>query len=345
MIYSFKNDYCYGAHERILESLCRINREQINSYGNDLYTEEARAHIRREIGRNSDVFFLSGGTQTNLTVCAAFLRPWQGVISADIGHIAGHEAGAIEAAGHKVLALPSKDGKLTANQIRQCIEGHWKDPARTHEVQPGMVYLSHPTEVGTIYSREELASISGVCRENGVLLYVDGARLGCALTAATNDLSMGDIADLSDAFFIGGTKMGGLFGEALVINNLELSRDFLYMMKQRGGRLCKGWLVGLQFAELFRDGLYYELGRYANSTADRLAQGMKNAGIQFFAPTVTNQLFPILPDAVVEKLAEDYLFISWAKTEGGTAIRLVTSWATPVDIVDRFLADLKEKMR
>lgn len=344
MIYSFKNDYCYGAHERIMEELFRINREQVNSYGNDEYTEAARTYIRREIRRDSDVYFLAGGTQTNLAMIAATLRPWQGVISADIGHIAGHEAGAIEATGHKVLVLPSKDGKLTADQIYRCIKEHWSDPARTHEVQPGMVYLSHPTEVGTLYSKEELTAISHVCRENSIFLYIDGARLGCALTAATNDLELYELAALTDAFFIGGTKMGGLFGEALVINNPAFSQDFLYVMKQRGGRLCKGWLVGLQFAELFRDGLYYELGRSANAAAERLAQGMRSMGIRFFAPTVTNQLFPILPDDVIKRLAEDYLFISWDKVGRETAIRLVTSWATPTEIIDRFLQDLKSQM-
>lgn len=341
-MYSFNNDYSEGACPAILERLAEINLEQVAPYGDDHYCQQARERIRSHLGRDSDVFFLTGGTQTNATVIAACLRPHQGVISSDIGHINTHESGAIEATGHKVLLIPSREGKLAPRQIEEAIVAHWNDPTRTHTVQPGMVYLSHPTEVGTLYTKKELTEIAGLCHRHGLLLYLDGARLGCALTSPQSDVALSDLAQLTDLFYIGGTKMGALFGEALVINNPTLSRDFLYQIKQRGGRLAKGWLLGLQFAELFSGDTYFQLARHANAMAEKLSVGIGVLSYGFLAPCVTNQLFPILPDRLLQPLGEKYVFQIWEKIdETRTAIRLVTSWATREEMVDAFLDDLK----
>ncbi len=338
----FVNDYSEGAHERILARLGDENRVRHDPYGEDAICDEARGYIRSALGADCDIHFLVGGTQTNATVISALLRPHQGVISADIGHIATHESGAIEATGHKVLTLPSVAGKLTASQIEALAAAHRDDPTREHAVQPAMVYLSHPTEVGTIYSKAELEAIAAVCRKFGLLLYIDGARMGCALTAPGNDVTLADLARLTDAFYIGGTKMGALFGEALVLPNAAAAKDFRYIIKQKGGRLAKGWLLGAQFAELFRDGLYERLAAHANKMASQLAAGIEALGLSFLAPGATNQVFPVLPVGAIEALQNEFAFLVWEKADDRhMAVRLVTSWATEEAAVETFLAALR----
>ena len=275
MRYNFMNDYNELAHERILDAIMRANREQDNSYGLDAHCERARELIRARLGgTQGDVHFLVGGTQTNLTIIAASIKPYQGVICAESGHINTHETGAIEATGHKVLALPTSDGKITANQVEACAAAHYADGNAEHIVQPGMVYLSQPTEVGTVYHKSELEAIRRVCDRYGMPLYIDGARLGNSFAAAGADLFLPELARLSSAFSIGGTKMGALFGEALVINDSALKKDFRYHIKQRGGMLAKGRLLGIQFETLFEDGLYDEIGRHAVTQAQRIASGV-----------------------------------------------------------------------
>ncbi|RPF47793.1 L-threonine aldolase [Hydrogenoanaerobacterium saccharovorans] len=337
-MYSFKNDYSEGAHPNIMQALLKSNLEQTVGYGMDSCCEDARRSICEKIGRqDADVHFLVGGTQTNLTVISAALRPYQAVISAETGHICVHETGAIEAAGHKVIAVAAENGKLTPQLIHNTIDVHTDE----HMVQPKMVYLSLPTEVGTIYSKQELEDISVCCKENGLLLYVDGARLASALTAQGCDVTLADLARLCDAFYIGGTKCGALFGEAVVLLNNAMKQDFRYMIKQRGGMLAKGRLLGIQFGELFRDDLYYRIGQHANRMAALIKQACQSEGFTFVTDSVTNQQFPILPDTVLEEMEKNYLFEVWEKrNDGYTAVRFVTSWATCEENVLQFCADL-----
>ncbi|MBD9017543.1 MAG: aminotransferase class V-fold PLP-dependent enzyme, partial [Coprococcus comes] len=260
----FTSDYTEGAHPRIIEKLAETNMEQTVGYGEDPYCEEAREAIKKVCeAPEADVHFLVGGTQTNFTVISSILRPFQGVICADSGHINVHETGAVEATGHKVLALPSKEGKITGQQIKEYYDLHWSDESREHIVQPKMVYISHPTEVGTLYTKNELENISTVCKECGLYLFLDGARMGYGLMAPGTDVTLSDIAKYCDVFYIGGTKVGALFGEAVVITNPCLKQDFRYCIKQRGGMLAKGRLLGVQFLELFKDGLYFEISKHA----------------------------------------------------------------------------------
>lgn len=344
MLY-FNCDYTEGAHPAILEKLSETNLEQTVGYGEDAYCEKARELIRQECSRDDlDVHFLVGGTQTNFTVIRAALRSHQGVLSPVSGHINGHETGAVEATGHKVLPLPcGLEGKLTARQVEQAVKAHWSDEAREHLVQPKMVYISHPTENGSLYSLAELEELSRTCRELGLYLFLDGARLGYGLTARGSDVSMEDLARLCDVFYIGGTKCGALFGEAVVIANPELKTDFRYAIKQNGGMLAKGRLLGLQFVTLFEDGLYYDICRGANELAYRIAGACREAGFSFFAPSPTNQQFPIFPNRLLNRLREKYAVSIWAKVdEENTAIRLCTSWATREEAVDQLIADIQE---
>lgn len=338
-LFSFVNDYSEGAHERILEALLSTNREQATPYGEDAYSDLAREAIRIECKRaDADVHFLFGGTQTNLALISAALRPHQGVVSAATGHINQHESGAIEATGHKVISVPAPDGRLTAEAVLAVLRRHHADITHEHIVQPGMVYISHPSEYGTLYTKGELTALRAVCDEYGIPLYLDGARLGCGLTAAGSDLTLPDIARLVDAFYIGGTKMGAYCGEALVIANAQLKRDFRYIQKQKGAMPAKGRLLGLQFYELFRDGLYYELARYANAQADRLRAGLAASGVPFLIETRANQLFPILERRIVERLSDRFLLCYWEPyDEARDVFRLCTSWATPEEKVEEFL--------
>ena len=343
---SFYNDYSEGAHERILDALIRTNRLQSSGYGEDEYCEEAKTLIRRHLHKKeTEIHFLVGGTQTNTTVISAILKPWQGVIAADTGHIAVHESGAIESTGHKVLTLPHTEGKINAEQIERLVRTHYDSESFEHQVQPGMVYISQPTEYGTIYSKAEMEAISKVCRKFHMPLFVDGARLGAALVCAENDMTIADLEELTDVFYIGGTKNGALFGEAVVISNPELTPFFRYMIKQKGGMLAKGRLLGIQFAELFRDDLYFDLARHAVEQAQRLQKGLEELGFPFMLKSPTNQIFPIFPDELIHKLEDRYAcsYWDWGRTDPQHSItRIVTSWATDPKSVDAFLNDLKE---
>lgn len=338
----FECDYCEGAHERIMQRLCETNMEQTPGYGEDAHCAHARELIKEACrAPEAEVHFLVGGTQANTTVITAVLRPHQGVISAVSGHISAHETGAIEARGHKALALPSADGKITAAQVRACYEEHWNDANHEHLVQPGMVYISHPTENGTVYTKAELEELYSTCRECSLPLFIDGARLGYGLAAEGSGLTLPDIAALCDVFYIGGTKVGALFGEAVVITNPELMRDFRYFIKQGGGMLAKGRLLGVQFEVLFEDGLYFEISRRAVELAQRLRRAFEDAGFPMLFDSPTNQQYPILPDELIEKLGKKYSFSFWQRVdESRSAVRFCTSWATREESVDALIADI-----
>lgn len=323
---SFKNDYSEGAHPRILKTLTETNLEQAEGYGLDRFCLEAATLIRHRIGREDvDVHFLSGGTQTNLIAISSFLRPHEAAIAAQSGHIFVHEAGAIESTGHKVIAVDSREGKITPEQIQPVLDFHTDE----HMVKPRLVYLSNPTELGTVYSRQELEAFRSFCDDRNLLLYVDGARLGSALCVPEADLDLGSMAALTDAFYIGGTKCGALIGEALVIRTPSLKQDFRFFLKQKGALLSKGRLMGIQFLELFRDDLYFELARHANRMAGLLKNALIESGAKFLTDSPTNQIFPILPNPLIEDLKKSFDFYVWSNIdESHSSIRLVTSWAT-----------------
>lgn len=325
-MYSFSNDYSEGAHPKILEALMTTNLTQHTSYSLDTHTAHAIQLIKTEIQRaDVDVHLIVGGTQTNLITIATALRPYQAVISVATGHINVHETGAIEATGHKVLAMNATDGKLTPALVQQALDAHTDE----HMVQPKMVYISNSTEIGTQYTKAELEALRHICNQNDLYLFMDGARMGAALTSPVNDLTLADIAKLVDVFYIGGTKNGALFGEALIICNDALKPDFRFMIKQRGAMLAKGWLLGIQFEELFQNNLFYELAAHANEMAVTLRTALTARGYTFASDSMTNQLFLILPDSLVTRLNESYTFNidkKWDDTH--TVIRLVTSWAT-----------------
>ncbi|WP_438311758.1 threonine aldolase family protein [Sporosarcina sp. FA9] len=339
----FENDYTEGTHEQILKRLIETNDEQTPGYGMDEHCENARAYIRKECdAANADVHFLVGGTQTNTTIIASILRPHQGVISAITGHIEGHETGAIEATGHKVLTLPSDDGKIQASQVKKLYDAHWNDDAHEHMVQPGLVYISNPTENGTTYSKAELEALSRVCRECSLPLMLDGARLGYGLASKGNDLTLVDIAKLCDVFYIGGTKIGALFGEAVVIINDDLKKDFRYMIKQKGGLLAKGRLLGIQFETLFEDGLYYEISKHAVEMSIRIRDAFVENGFSLRYDSTSNQQFPILPDDVIWELNKKYSNSLWEKVDDThSVVRFCTSWATKKEHVEMLVEDIK----
>ncbi len=340
----FESDYLEGALPEIMERLAATNGVQTVGYGEDEYCGSAREKIRALCrAPEADVHFLVGGTQANLTVIAAALRPHQAVIAADTGHIAAHETGAVEAAGHKVITVPSPDGKLTAAQAAAVWDAHWADSTHEHQAQPAMVYISQPTENGTVYSLAELEAIAGVCRERGMLLFVDGARLGAALACEGGDVTLPELARLTDVFYIGGTKLGCLFGEAVVITGDALKKDFRYIIKQRGGMFAKGRLLGLQFDALMSDGLYERTGRREVELAARLDGAFRGLGYKMLYDSPTNQIFPILPDAVLEGLAEKYSFSEWTRVDAShRAVRFCTSWATKSEDVDRLIKDVEK---
>ena len=333
----FTNDYSEGAHPRILEALAATNTEGNFGYSTDPHCDHARQLIRQAIGRpDAAVHFLVGGTQTNTVCICAALRPHQAVIAATTGHVCVHETGAIEASGHKCVATPgTPDGKLTPDAIRAVCDAHPDE----HMVQPKLMYISNTTEVGGVYTGAELAAIRQVCDERGLLLYLDGARLGSALTAG--GASLAELGALCDVFSIGGTKNGALIGEAVCIQNPAIAQDFRYIMKQRGGMLAKGWLLGIQFEQLMQDGLYEELAAHANTLALRLRDGIAALGYGFAFASPSNQQFPILPDKVLEALRDEFHWEEMGKPDADhTTIRLVTSWATRPEAVDAFLAAL-----
>jgi len=338
----FNSDYTEGAHPRILERLLETNMEQTVGYGEDAYCEKAREAIRAVCeAPDADVHFLVGGTQANFTVISSALRTFQGVLCAESGHINVHETGAVEACGHKVLGLPAKEGKITAEQIRQQYDLHWSDESHEHIVQPKMVYISHPTELGTLYTKAELEAIHEVCEQCGLYLFLDGARMGYGLAAPGTDVTLPDIARLCDVFYIGGTKVGALFGEAVVITNPGLKADFRYCIKQKGGMLAKGRLLGVQFLELFRDGLYFEISKHAIQMAMLLKEGLKAKGYEFFMDSVTNQQFVIVTDEKLAQIREKYgVTYQQRYDEKHSVIRLCTSWATKEENVRAFLSEM-----
>lgn len=334
--YLFFNDYSEGAHPKILEALQKTNLDQETGYGLDSISLKAADLIRAKCMADVDVHFVSGGTQANLLMLAMMMRPHESVIAADSGHINVHEAGAIEATGHKINTVPNVDGKLTVSGIEGVVGSHRDE----HMVKPKVVFVSHSTELGTIYLKRELEEISAYCRSNGLYLYLDGARLGSALCSQEADFDLAYIAGLVDAFYIGGTKNGALLGEAIVIVNKDLKREFRYHLKQRGALLAKGRVLGAQFLALFEDDLYFQLATHANAMADKLRDGL--SGFDFLVKSSTNQVFPILPNKVIEEMQKLYGFYLWAKVDKErSAVRLVTSWATKEEMVAEFLKDLR----
>lgn len=335
----FTSDYMEGAHPAILRRLAETNMISSPGYGTDEYTAHARDLIRSACGApEADVFFLTGGTQTNATVIDALLRSYQGVIAADTGHISTHEAGAIELGGHKVLTLPHKDGKITAAGIAGLIDGFWQDGNHEHMVMPGMVYLSQPTEFGTLYSLAELREISGVCRDRKVPLYVDGARLAYALACPENDVRLPDLAELCDVFYIGGTKCGALFGEAVVIPRHGLIPHFFTIVKQHGALLAKGRIAGIQFETLFTDGLYEAIGTNAIKAADRIRSALKEKEYDLPIASPTNQIFISVDDETYARLQQQVELSFWEKLPAGrTVLRIATSWATAAEAVDALI--------
>ena len=339
MIY-FNSDYLEGAHPALMAKLNETNMVQTVGYGEDEYCAAARIKIQNACqAPEADVHFLVGGTQTNTTVIAAVLRPWQGVLCAVSGHINCHEAGAIESTGHKVITLPTTNGKITAQQVQEYVEWHRNDESTEHIVQPGMVYISYPTEGGTLYSKAELTELYDVCRRYGLPLFIDGARLGYGVMADGADLTLPEIAHLCDVFYIGGTKVGALFGEAVVIMNPALKKDFRFIMKQRGGRMAKGRLLGIQFDVLFTDDLYTKISKNAIDTANALKKGLAAKGYRFFMDSPTNQVFVILDNAQLAALEGRAKFGFWEKFDDThTVVRIATSWATRMEKVEQLIA-------
>lgn len=338
----FNCDYSEGAHPRILEKLAQTNLEQAPGYGQDAYCRQAADLIKSLCQTpQAEVHFLAGGTQTNLTVIAACLRPYQTVISADSGHINVHETGAIEATGHRILTVPEQNGKLTAEQIARCCKEHWLDDNPEFAPQPKLVYISFPTEYGTLYSKEELSAIRRVCDENNLFLFADGARLGYGLEAPGNDVTLADLAACCDVFYIGGTKIGALLGEAVVIVNPKLQKDFRYFMKQKGAMLAKGRILGIQFLALFEDGLYFKLSKHADEMAQIIRKACAESGFEFLYDSPTNQQFPIMPNDLIKRLEELYVFSHTKRLDHRrSAIRICTSWATRREDVEQLVADI-----
>ena len=336
---SFENDYSEGLHPALLQRLADTNPEQQPGYGSDRWSVSAREKIRRACqAPDADVFFITGGTQTNAVVIGTMLAPYEGVVAAATGHINVHEAGAIEFTGHKVLTLPQHDGRLWAEELDGLLSAFWQDATHEHMVFPGMVYLSHPTEYGTLYTRAELTAISGVCRRYGIPLFLDGARLGYGLMSPGTDVDLSFLARVCDVFYIGGTKVGALCGEAVVFPRGNATKHFLTMVKQRGAMLAKGRLLGVQFDALFTDDLYFTVSRHAIDMAMKLKAGLKSLGIPFLLDSPTNQQFVILDNRRLEHLRKQVVFSVWEPVdETRTAIRLATSWATTEEAVDRLL--------
>ena len=341
MKYSFKNDYSEGAHPRILDALIKYNLTQQNGYGLDEYSLNAAKFIRDKCAApNASVHFVSGGTQANLTVISAFLRPHESVVSAHTGHIFTNESGAIEATGHKIHGVETADGKLRPQDVQNILDAHQNFP---HQLKQRLVYISNSTEIGTIYSKKELQELYEFCQNKNLILFMDGARLGHALTAETSDMSLADIAKYTDAFYLGGTKNGALIGEAIVINNPALQDEFGFYLKQKGALLAKGRLLGIQFEELMRDNLYFELADHANRQAMKIKEAFEEIGCDFLAETFTNQIFPVLNAKQIDQLSEKYDFYIWKKIDSErSAIRLITSWSTTDETVAGFINEVKE---
>ena len=331
-MYSFNNDYSEIAHPRVLEYLSKYNQDIHGAYGIDDHSQNASRYIKKLIQReDADIHFVSGGTQSNLLVISSFLRPHQAVIAAETAHIVGHESGAIEATGHKVAYIQTDDGKLTPDHINRVLD----ENSQEYTVKPKMVYISNTTELGTLYSKKELKALQEICREKGLLLFMDGARLGSALTSKSNDLELKDIAQLVDVFYIGGTKNGALFGEAIVLLREELKEEFRVLMKQKGAMLAKGFVLGIQFEALFEDNLYFELAEHANMMAEKVADVIREAGYKLYMEPCSNQVFPIFPNTLLEKMEKEFVYQIQAKiNENETAVRFVTSFATKEESIE-----------
>ena len=342
----FDCDYMEGAHPEVMRRLMETNLEQTPGYGNDRYTGNAKKLILEACGldgKTGKVFLLVGGTQTNATVIDGLLARHEGVVAADTAHINVHEAGAIESTGHKVLALPSYDGKVKAADIEKYIKDFYADESHMHMVTPGMLYISHPTELGTLYSFSELEAISRVCRKAGIPLYLDGARLGYGLAADGTDVTLKDVARLCDVFYIGGTKIGTLFGEAVVVTRPDLLRNFTPLVKQHGALLAKGRLLGVQFETLFTDGLYMAISRHAVNMAMKLKKAFTDNGYRLFIDSPTNQQFVYLPNEEIDRLRKIASFELWGpRKDKETPVRMVTSWATREEDVDEFISHLRK---
>ena len=334
---SFESDYIAGAHPDVLKHLTETNLEALSGYGTDRYCESAKKKIKEAIGLDGlDVEFLAGGTQTNEVVISTSLADYEGVIAADTGHINAHEAGAVEYTGHKVIALPHKNGKIEPQALKSYLVSFYSDKNHEHMVFPGMVYISHPTEYGTLYSKSELESLSDICREYSIPLFMDGARLGYALMSRETDLTLTDIARLCDIFYIGGTKVGALCGEAVVFTKNNKPKHFMTSVKKHGALLAKGRLLGIQFDALFTDGLYFKIGKYAIDMAQRLKDIFISRGFRLFIDSPTNQQFVILENSQMEKLGEKAAFGFWEKYDDNhTVVRFASSWSTTEE-------DLKE---
>lgn len=338
--YSFLDDYSEGCHPQILEAMAASNLIQHTAYGEDAYSVKARTLIQQHLSdANTPVYFVASGTLANLIIVSAALRPHESVISAVSGHINLRETGAIEATGHKIISVTSDDGKLSVDAINQALAIHSHFP---HMTRPRLVYLSNATETGTIYTLEELSQISILCKQRNLLLMLDGARLGAALTAEKNDLTLQTISELVDVFWIGGTKAGALIGEAIAIPNTEIAHDFAFNLKQKGALLAKGRVLGLQFMELFADDLFFTLGRRSNTLAQKLARGIVEQGYALSSKTESNQVFAILPNTKIKMLEQKFSFYLWEKLEEDkSVVRLVTSWATEESQVDEFLKEMQ----
>ena len=337
---AFECDYLEGAHEKILQRLVETNYEKAPGYGNDSYCESARAKIKEACGcSGADVYFLTGGTQTNAIVIDTMLQKYEGVVAARTGHVNVHEAGAIEYTGHKVLTVPSHEGKMRADELQDMLDGFWQDVTHEHMVFPGMVYLSYPTEYGTLYSKKELTDIAQVCRRFHIPLYLDGARLGYGLMSKSADLTLPEIAEICDVFYIGGTKVGALCGEAVVFTKNNTPKHFLTMVKQHGAMLAKGRLLGIQFDTLFTDNLYFTVSAHAIEMAEKLKEGLKREGYSFYLDSPTNQQFVILTMKQIGELQKQVSFDLWDKLdEEHQVVRFATSWATKEQDVDALLA-------
>lgn len=338
----FDSDYIEGCIPEILQALQATNEEQTVGYGLDPHCENARSLIKETIGRNdADVHFLVGGTQANVTVIRSILKPYQGAICAASGHINVHETGAIEATGHKCLTIDTNDGTIRADQVEQLIQNHYNNGSVEHTVQPGIVYISFPTESGTLYSKQQLQDLYHVCQKYDIPLFIDGARLGYGLMAPGNDLTIKEVAQLCDVFYIGGTKVGALFGEAVVILNDKYKKDFRYNIKQNGGMLAKGRMLGIQFEELFKEDRYFTIAKHAIDLSQTLIQGFESKGYSFYFPAQTNQIFPILTNEKIEELSKNFGFELWQKIDDKTsAVRFVISFMTKEEAVNQLIENL-----
>lgn len=336
MLY-FLNDYSEGAHPKVLEHLVKSNMEQLDAYGSDSYSESAREKIKKACQcENAEVHFLTGGTQSNMIVISSLLRTYQGVVAVESGHINGHEAGAIEGSGHKVLAVPGVDGKLQVDTLKDMLKSFYHDESHTHMVYPGMVYISHPTEYGTLYSKSELQGIYDVCKEYEMPLFIDGARLGYALATPESDVSLPDLCKLCDVFYIGGTKVGALCGEAVVFTHGNTPAHFMTYVKQRGALLAKGRVNGVQFDALFTDDLYLQISKNAIDMANKIKASLRDKGYRFYLDSPTNQIFVVLDKEQQERLASEVAFSLWEWLDDEHAVvRFATSWATTEEQVEK----------